>query len=264
LKLYAFYATNARFPRRFGQRPDESMSSNLGGLRIGVAGWSIPRALRPAEASGKSLLEQYARVFKAVEINTSFYRPHRFVTYQRWASSVPDDFRFAVKLPRLMTHERRLRDCQGDIDAFMACVRGLGDKLGVLLVQLPPSALFDAAVARGFFKSVRKLTAVPVVCEARNPGWFTPQADELLQDCGVMRVLADPTPAGCEVACVSATNFSYWRLHGSPKIYYSAYSTEYLQHIRALTAGSGEFWCIFDNTAAGAAWPNAQELQRLA
>jgi uncharacterized protein YecE (DUF72 family) len=241
------------------------MSSNFGGIRIGVAGWSIPKTLRRAESADKSLLEQYAQVFKAVEINTSFYRPHRFATYQRWASSVPDDFRFAVKLPRLITHERRLRDCQGEMAAFMDAVRGLEDKLGALLVQLPPSALFDAAVAQRFFQTLRSLTAAPIVCEARNPSWFTADADELLQKCGIIRVNADPAPKGCEVAVLSATSFSYWRLHGSPKIYYSPYSAEYLQRIRALIAGTpnGEFWCIFDNTAAGAAWSDAEGLQRL-
>src|SRR5581483_5485928 len=106
--------------------------------RIGTAGWAVTE--RPVAAEAGSHLERYARKLNAVEINSSFHRPHRTSTYARWAAATPADFRFAVKLPKAMTHERNLKDCGALLDRFMAEVAGLGEKLGVLLVQLPPKA----------------------------------------------------------------------------------------------------------------------------
>jgi uncharacterized protein YecE (DUF72 family) len=236
-------------------------------IRVGVAGWSVPTALRRPEDAEKSLLEQYAALFRAVEINSSFYRPHRLATYQRWSASVPADFRFAVKVPRLITHEKRLIGCDEDIVAFMSCVRGLGDKLGALLVQLPPGAAFNASAASEFFQALRGQTSTSVVCEPRNPSWFAPGVDRLLDEFRISRVSADPVPQGCDLRVGDRGAHSgivYVRLHGSPRMYYSAYSPGYLEELRSTLAAqavSRQVWCIFDNTASGAAWDNASSLQ---
>ncbi|MGZ8413013.1 MAG: DUF72 domain-containing protein, partial [Gemmatirosa sp.] len=103
-------------------------------FRIGTAGWSLPKAEQHAFPGEGTHLERYAARFPAVEINSSFYRPHRPATYARWAASVPADFRFAVKVPRTITHERRLRDVDDLLDAFLGEARGLGASLGCLLV----------------------------------------------------------------------------------------------------------------------------------
>src|SRR5919106_6889056 len=96
--------------------------------RIGTAGWSIPKEhAAPFPATG-SHLERYASVFNAVEINSSFYRPHRPATYERWAASVPEGFRFAVKIPKAITHERRLNEAGDHLDRFLSEAQGLGSK----------------------------------------------------------------------------------------------------------------------------------------
>lgn len=77
---------------------------------------------------------RYAQRLNAAEINSSFYKPHQRKTYARWADSTPADFRFAVKLPKAMTHGQKLADCGALLDVFAEQVTGLGDKLGVLLV----------------------------------------------------------------------------------------------------------------------------------
>jgi uncharacterized protein YecE (DUF72 family) len=247
-------------------------SVDVSSIRVGVAGWSVPPSLRRREDAGQSLLEQYAGLFRAVEINSSFYRPHKLATYQNWSASVPPDFRFAVKVPKLITHEQRLIGCDEAILAFMNGVRGLGDKLGALLVQLPPSAVFNASVAREFFQTLRGQTSAAIVCEARNPSWFAPGAAPLFAELLISRVSADPVPQGCDLRVADdgevAANSGvvYVRLHGSPRMYYSVYSPEYLEDLRATLAAqsvSREVWCIFDNTAAGAAWDNARSLQGL-
>jgi uncharacterized protein YecE (DUF72 family) len=236
-------------------------------IRVGIAGWSLPLPLRQSRYRKQPLLEQYARRFDAVEINSSFYRPHRFATYQRWAASVPPEFRFSVKLPRLITHDNRLVGCVRDLVEFMGCVDGLGEKLGVWLVQLPPSAVLERQAARKFFAAMRRTSSHPIACEPRHRSWFTASADEIFAECDVTRVLADPIPAGCEVQSQRNRGFAYLRLHGSPRMYYSPYSTADLQCRRTLLMPphSGEFsaWCIFDNTAGGAAWKDAQAMQRL-
>src|SRR4051794_26120937 len=99
-------------------------------IRVGTAAWTIPAAHRAGFPEGASQLARYAGRFPAVEINSCFYRPHRPATYERWAASVPDAFRFAVKMPREITHERRLADAAGPLERFLAEAGALGDKLG--------------------------------------------------------------------------------------------------------------------------------------
>ena len=111
---------------------------------------------------GGSHLERYARHLNAVEINSSFYRPHRRTTYQRWAQSVPDDFRFSVKLPKTITHEAGLTDCGALLDRFVDEVTGLGDKLAVLLVQLPPKSALSKRIANRFLPRLSARASIPM------------------------------------------------------------------------------------------------------
>src|SRR5206468_3530182 len=123
---------------------------------IGVAGWSVPKQHAAGFPAEGSHLERYARCFPAVEINSSFYRPHQPKTYARWAASVPQDFRFAVKVPKEITHTRRLIGTPELLDRFIGEVSTLGDRLGPLLVQLPPSLKCNVGTVREFFEVLRQ------------------------------------------------------------------------------------------------------------
>lgn len=212
------------------------------------------------------MLQRYATRFAAVEINSSFYRPHRASTYARWADSVPEDFRFSVKLPRSISHDARLHAAGPLLDAFLAQAGALGTRLGCLLLQLPPSAAFDARVAARFFAMLRRRWDGGVVCEPRHASWFLPQAQALLARHRIARCAADPAPVAA-AATPSTSGPQYWRWHGSPRIYYSAYDEEALQALAEAVRAAGqpqtERWIIFDNTAAGLAVPNALRLQTL-
>ncbi len=116
-------------------------------MRIGTAGWAVPRRVADAFPRDGTGLQRYAARFDAAEINTSFYRPHKPATYARWAESVPEGFRFAVKVPKAITHEHKLTGTEALLDDFLASIAPLGRKLGPLLVQLPPSLAFEATVA---------------------------------------------------------------------------------------------------------------------
>ena len=227
-------------------------------IRIGCAGWSIDRQSAPRLAGDGSHLQRYATVLNAAEINSSFYKPHQAATYARWADSVPAHFRFSVKLPRTISHYQKLADIDELLARFAAEAGTLGDKLGCVLVQLPPSLALNPAVADVFFTRLRDSFGCMLACEARHGSWFGDEATKLLRRHRITRVIADP-PAGQPGIYVPTTDLVYARLHGSPRIYYSSYSEEYLDQVAAYLKGHAG-WCIFDNTASGAALPNALEL----
>lgn len=230
---------------------------------IGCAGWNIPGAMQEHFPQCGSHLERYASVFPAVEINTSFYRPHRPATYARWRDSVPESFRFAVKVPKAVTHELKLQHAQEPLKKFIDEVGHLGRKLGCLLVQLPPRLRYDRAIARQFFGTLRDLTQVALVCEARHATWFGMEAAAMLAELQIGQVIADPPVAPLPGAAHNGKTI-YIRLHGSPVMYHSAYPDGYLDELAGMIAAYAhcgqQVWCVFDNTASGAAVPNALAL----
>ena len=231
---------------------------------VGTAGWSIPRLHADAFPAEGSHLERYAARLPAVEINSSFYRPHRPSTYARWAASVPDGFRFAAKVPKAATHEAKLRGPAAveTLERFLAEVRELGDRLGPLLIQLAPSLRYDAEIASAFLGAFRERFDGLLACEPRHATWFEDGATRLLAEHRVARVAADP-PKGAPAAAAAAgwEGLVYVRLHGSPRMYYSKYPDDALaraaETLRAAETRGAEAWCIFDNTADGHAWGDA-------
>ena len=233
-------------------------------IRIGIAGWNLPSqhaAMFPGE---RQHLARYAQRFSAVEINSSFYRPHRPATYARWAATVPADFRFAVKLPREITHRRKLVDVDEPLDRFIAEAAALGEKRGPLLIQLPPSLAYTEAVALRFLETMRERFDGALVCEPRHPNWFTDAVDAVLMRLRIARVAADPAVVPPAAMPGGWPNLIYYRLHGAPKMYYSSYGPEQLDGLavalRASLKRAGEAWCIFDNTARHAATTDALSL----
>ncbi len=238
-------------------------------LRIGTAGWSIPRACAEDFPGSGSHLERFARVLPCSEINSTSYRSPRPSTYGRWVAAVPEGFRFSVKAPKSITHEAALACTPAVLRAFLEEARSLGPKLGPILFQLPPKLVFDPARAQTFFATLRDLYPGPAVLEPRHASWFEPEADTLLKQLHISRAAADParTPSAAHPGGHPA--LVYYRLHGSPRTYYSSYSPEFLQRLaqditRHREAGKSETWCIFDNTASGAAAGNALLLAKIA
>lgn len=239
-------------------------------VTIGIAGWALPRAdadLFPPAGFGSNLA-RYAALFDAVEINSSFYRPHKPETYARWADSVPPGFRFAVKLPKSITHEKRLQDIGADLDRFAAETGALREKLGWILVQTPPSLRFDPAAASALFAGLSERLGsgkrVLLACEARHGTWFGDEATSMLRKMGVTRVVADP-PAGEPGPFVATRDdAAYVRLHGSPLIYRSIYELERLDQVAAwLRNQRGNSLVIFDNTMSGTQVRQARQLHAL-
>ena len=240
-----------------------------GKLFIGTAGWSLPRGEQHRFPPGGSHLERYAQVFGAVEINSTFHRPHRASTFERWAASVPASFRFSVKLPRTITHDARLAGTGRELDAFLEALAPLGPRVGCLLVQLPPSLEFDRRLARNFLAGLRRRFDRGIAIEPRHASWFAEGAEGLLVDLQVARVAADPPRAAHGGEPGGWPGLAYFRLHGFPRVYYTSYEEGFLETLAArhapLRRRSIPAWCIFDNTTLGAGTGNALSiLERLA
>lgn len=234
---------------------------------VGTAGWTVPGADRALFPDTGTSLERYSARLPVAEINSTFHRSHRPATYERWQAIVPPDFRFAVKLAKTITHQSRLVDCEPLLRTFAEETAPLAARRGPTLIQLPPKLAFEPEVAARFFDQFAALVGGSAVCEPRHPSWFTDDVDALLAERRIARVAADPalSPAAGEPG--GWRQLAYFRLHGSPRRYWSAYPPEELARFArgaaAAAARGAECWIIFDNTAGGAALANALSFQDL-
>ena len=181
----------------------------------------------------------------------------------RWAASVGDDFRFSVKLPKSISHASGGEYTTSDIERFADESAGLGAKLGAVLVQFPPKHVFHADAADGLFTTLRANLPCSLATEPRHASWFAPAVDALLAKLHVARVEADPPRVLVGADAGGWPGMRYRRLHGSPRIYYSRYEPGMIDALHDAIKNDAigmESWCIFDNTASGAATANALEL----
>jgi uncharacterized protein YecE (DUF72 family) len=244
-------------------------ASQKSSFHIGTAGWAIPKISRDEFIAADSVkpdhLRSYSQKLSGVEINSAFYREHQPKTYAKWALSTPDGFRFSVKLAKRFTHEQKLVVDTSDLQMVLEGILHLEEKLGVILVQIPPKLAFDEAVAEDFFAALRELYTGPVAFEPRHGSWVEREATRVLEDYQIARVIADPDRLG-EAPPIRSAPISYVRLHGSPKVYYSNYEEpalrDWTERLREEAKSKSAVWCIFDNTAAQHATANALTVQR--
>jgi uncharacterized protein YecE (DUF72 family) len=265
--------------------------------RVGVSGWRYPRwrgDFYPTGLRQRDELRYVASQVSSVEINGSFYSLQRPSSYAAWREAVPDDFIFAVKGPRFITHLKRLRDVEVPLANFFASgPLALGPTLGPVLWQLPERVTFDAALLDGFLSLLpRDTTAAAALAaghddkvpegralvsaevaqplrhalEPRHASFADDAARDLLRSHGVAMVQADS--AGTWPAMPDATaDFHYVRLHGEQRLYGGGYRPATLEHWAALVdawveAGQDVF-VYFDNDADGRAPYDALSLMRL-
>jgi uncharacterized protein YecE (DUF72 family) len=223
---------------------------------VGTAGWQIPPSFADLfPAAALSHLERYAARFPAVEINSSFYRDHLPKTYARWAATVPEGFRFSVKLSREITHDLALEASAEILRSKLGPITELGKKLGALLVQLPPSLAFSEKKAAKFFRALRKTYGGPAAIEPRHPSWASRPARSVFREFGITQALVDPERCPTDdFQARTGGGFYYFRLHGSPAVYRSAYPPKLLTELAATLDRAKRClpgWCIFDNTTFG-------------
>lgn len=144
-------------------------------LLAGTSGFSYKEwvgQFYPEKLPAKQMLAHYASRLPIVEINNTFYRMPNAAAIAAWRADVPDSFRFAIKVPRRISHIKRLRDCGDDMALLLDALRGLEPSLGSLLVQLPPHAKCDEVALEGFLRDVP--AGAPLAFEFRNPSWHVP------------------------------------------------------------------------------------------
>ncbi|MEO6765298.1 MAG: DUF72 domain-containing protein [Umezawaea sp.] len=265
----------------------------MGEIRIGTSGWVYPPwrgVFYPEGLARKRELDHLSRQVTSVEVNGSFYSLQRPSSYLKWAAQTPDDFVFAVKGGRFITHLKRLRDSGDTLANFFASgVLALGPKLGPLLWQLPPTLQFDADLLAEFFGNLPRTTTAAAELAARHdervdPAWTTTDADRplrhalevrhpsfvdpsfpaLLREHGVALVVADSAGKFPRLEEVTA-DFAYVRLHGADELYVSGYTDEALDEWAAKVrawASTGDVFVYFDNDAKVMAPRDAMALLR--
>jgi uncharacterized protein YecE (DUF72 family) len=214
----------------------------------------------PEDVPQRRWLEFYADRFCSVEINATFYRLPAATTFGGWASRVPGEFRFGVKVSRYLTHIRRLRDVEEGLARLIAACAPLGSNHGPLLVQLPPH--FDPAPdLLDRFLAECPLT-IPIAVEFRDPAWFIPEIERRLRGREAALVWSD-YPGLSTPEWITAP-FLYVRRHGSGPGYAGRYRRAALRDLAArLASFDGDVFCYFNNDAAGAAVEDAAELAGL-
>lgn len=235
-----------------------------GSIYIGCAGWNIPANQKSNFPESGSHIERYAARLPAVEINSSFYKTHLDKTYIRWRETVPNDFRFSAKLPKTITHAHRLKNTESLLDTFLQGATQLKQKLGCLLIQLPPSLVFIEADVVSFLNNLKQRYDGNLVLEARHKSWFTSEVNHLMFTYQIAQAAADPSVCEVDGDPRGWSEFIYYRWHGSPEIYKSRYGSEQIKalaiKLKQYAREGKNIWCIFDNTTYGAAYANAFEL----
>ncbi|CAN5684696.1 DUF72 domain-containing protein [soil metagenome] len=159
---------------------------------VGTSGWQYEdwrQRFYPKEVAQRRWLEHYAERFATVESNAAFYRLPAPDTFSAWAQRTPADFVMAVKASRYLTHIKRLSEPSEPVDRLLGHARGLGDKLGPVLLQLPPTLRADQTALGQTIEAFAGRARLAV--EFRHESWFTPEVRRLLEEGGVALCLAD-------------------------------------------------------------------------
>jgi uncharacterized protein YecE (DUF72 family) len=231
---------------------------------VGTSGWDYPHwrgVFYPSGCPRSGWLDHYTHVFSTVEVNATFYRRIRPETLERWRTSTPEGFLWAVKASRLITHLRKLKGVENALETFLSDISLLGDKLGGVLFQLPPSLEFDPGVARAFLSLLPGVTRYAL--EARHPSWTSSEALSLLETHGIAWCIADTAGRYPYLEALTAGH-AYVRLHGSRQLYASEYTLEELKAWAARIRSWGrDTFVYFDNDFMGHAPKNALILKEL-
>ena len=219
-------------------------------------------AFYPNDVRRKDWFAFYSKHLNSLEINTTFYKFPTAQSLEKWYQDSPDDFNFSVKAPRLITHYKKLSDCQEEVDDFYeACVTGLKEKLGCLLFQFPPSFNFTPERLQ-LITSLLKPGFRNVV-EFRHMSWWNEKVFAELELANIIFCRSDH-PVMREFT-LNFSKFIYVRLHGNPVLFHSHYEDDFLQLLKErLWQNTGqEAYVYFNNTASTSGILNALQLKQL-
>lgn len=237
---------------------------------IGTSGWNYKHwadgVFYPPKLSQREWLSFYSQHFRAVEVNSTFYHLLKKPVFEKWRLTVPDDFSFVIKASRYITHLKRLTEPESATAKFLENISALGEKLGPVLVQLPPSLTYDRGRVQNFLHVILNQKIIPhlrIALEVRHASWLNDDAFEILRQNSVALCFADWP--GLNVDSPVTADFIYLRRHGPGAAYASDYSTEMLKkdaYIIAEWNDKGmDVFVFFNNDIGGYAIKNALQLQ---
>jgi len=240
--------------------------SNKQKIHIGTSGWNYNHwsgPFYPKDLPQKKWLEFYRERFHTVEINNSFYQLPKASTFETWRTTVPSDFRFAVKASRYITHMKKLKQPAEAVSNFMNRIESLGDKADVVLFQLPPKWKFNGDRLRSFFNLLPD--TFRYTFEFRDSTWWNDETFEILNEHNAAFCIFEL--AGKKTPTQVTTDFIYIRLHGPGAAYEGSYGdntlSQWAEQFSEWQDQGKEIYCYFDNDQNGYAAQNALKLQEL-
>ncbi len=243
-----------------------------GRVFIGTSGWNYKHwandVFYPSDLKQGEWFSYYTQHFNTVEMNNTFYNlPSRRV-FENWREESPDKFSFAIKASRYITHIKKLKDPETSVVNFLENAKGLGEKLGVVLFQLPGAWKFNAERLDAFFRFVREQDIIPNLrasLEVRNPTWNCDECFDILRKYGVSLVLADWSEL--KITGPVTSDFVFVRRHGPEERYASSYSEQQLKRdaewLKECVNGGSDAFVYFNNDANGYAVKNGLRLMEL-
>ncbi|HEX4913808.1 MAG TPA: DUF72 domain-containing protein [Vicinamibacterales bacterium] len=247
-------------------------------LRIGCSGWNYKHwrgKFYPPELRLREWFTHYASVFDTVEINNTFYRLPETETFAAWRDRAPEDFLYAIKASRFITHLKRLREPEEPVTRLFERACALQDHLGPVLYQLPESFHCDLTRLDDFLallpRTLGEINGTPPdhvirhVFEFRHRSWYVAETQAVLRAHGVVMCLHDK--AGSAIFEPLDTPFVYVRFHGPGGRYFGRYELRRMEYWAETLAGQWragrDVFAYFNNDPEGMAVINAQELRRL-
>ena len=232
--------------------------------RIGCSGFSYKEwkgTFYPQDMPASRWFQFYAQHFNTLELNVTFYRFPRVETLQQWYNKSPEGFLFTVKAPRLITHYKKFNDCKSQLDDFYtACSKGLQEKLGPVLFQLPAGIPYSEAMLETLLTSMHRQFVN--VIEFRHESWWRTDVYTALGKAGIIFCGINhptlPTPV------IINNNTVYYRYHGVPKLYFSEYDSSVITGMAdgvLQSKRATQVFVLFNNTATMAGINNANMLK---
>jgi uncharacterized protein YecE (DUF72 family) len=247
-----------------------SGKSELSLFNLGTSGWSYKHwtgVFYPEKTKPIKFLEYYLTQFDCVELNSSFYYPPKKTTIDGWVMRTPETFTFCPKMSRYITHLRGIANAEESLAKFFRVFNGMKDRLGPVLIQLPPELKYDASLITDFMDILRdKYSHLKYAIEVRHKSWIRDEFYSLLEEYGIAFVIADSGKRFPYYEAMTA-DFVYIRFHGREKLYAFDYPEwelkEYAAKIDSWLKKGKEVWAFFNNDFEGYAVKNAQKLREI-
>ena len=234
-------------------------------IRIGTSGWLYKHwqgNFYPEDISQKQWFAYYARSFDTVEINSTFYHLHNATVFEHWRQQAPGGFLYSIKASRIITHNQRLEGCQDTLETFLSRASLLGETLGPVLFQLPPSFSHDLGRLESFLALLPE--GFSYAMEFRNPTWLTEEVFALLERFGVALCIHDMPPL--HVPMRITAKFVYLRFHGDVD-HAGDYPLEtlaaWVERIQTCQRNGLAVFAYVNNDTGGMAVSNALTLKQL-